>query len=415
MDKADFEHPDTRSEFSGQIPLICAAAIGITTGVTATLFYSLGIFIPALQESFGWARGDISLSITVATLGLFMAGAIAGRLADRFGAAVVGATSLVLYAIIVLALALFANTLAEFWIGYFLAALVGAGSTPIVLVRPIITAFRAHRGLALGIALTGGGLAGFWVPLFAQHVITGYGWRWGYAALAATALVAAPIIWTGLRTGQRGTATAKNLVPETGMTASEARRTITFWTLSIAAFAMASGVAGLVVHLVPLFRDLGSDAMSAARLASVVGISSVLGRIVIGIALDRFRPARVSGLILGLSACGVLLLWAFGLRWSLLSVITLGLAAGAELDLLAFLTARYFGQRAYGAIYGWQYSVFALGYGLSPYVIGRMRDATGSYDPALITSAILIAVSGIAIVTVDELRSRVGDQFSHTK
>ena len=115
--------------------LLYASAIGSTAGMTAVMVYSLGAFIPSLQAEFGWSRGDISLGATSLTLALFFTGSIAGRLCDRFGAAVVGAVSLVAYAIAVVVMVSFMRELHHFWIGYFLVAVLGVGSTPIVLVR----------------------------------------------------------------------------------------------------------------------------------------------------------------------------------------------------------------------------------------------------------------------------------------
>src|SRR3546814_4420412 len=55
-------------EFGGKSFLLASAAIGLSAGMTATLFYSLGSFIPSLQAEFGWSRGDISLAVTLMTL-----------------------------------------------------------------------------------------------------------------------------------------------------------------------------------------------------------------------------------------------------------------------------------------------------------------------------------------------------------
>ena len=76
-----------------------------------------------------------------------------------------------------------------------------------------------------------------------------------------------------------------------------------------------------------------------------------------------------------------------------LAVVLLGLAAGAEIDLLAYLTVSYFGRDHYGAIYGWQYSIFALGYGISPYWVGKLHDFSGGYDAPLIGSGILMLIA----------------------
>lgn len=65
------------------------------------------------------------------------------------------------------------------------------------------------------------------------------------------------------------------------------------------------------------------------------------------------------------------------------SVLLIGLAAGAEQDLMAFLVARYFGLKSYGVVYGVMYSSFALGAGAGPWVLGRVFESTGSYNVAL--------------------------------
>ncbi len=233
-------------------------------------------------------------------------------------------------------------------------------------------------------------------------MIQGVGWRAAYMALAATALLAAPLVWFGFRPVELEAARTTLKQTGHGLTAREARGTRHYWLLSVMALTMALGIAGIVVHLAPLFMDLGKSSLSAARLASLIGLSSVFGRIAVGLMLDRFVPSLVSMAILMMAMLGILLLWASGLTWAPLAVILLGLAAGAEIDLLAYLTARFFGTRAYGAIYGWQYSVFALGYGFSPFLVGRVRDIAGNYQPALVGSAALMAMAALAALALGD-------------
>ncbi len=102
-------------EFGGKSFLLASAAIGLSAGMTATLFYSLGSFIPPLEAEFGWSRGDISLAVTLMTLAVFVSGSAAGRLCDRYGAANVGAASLVAYALGVIVLVATAGSIELFW------------------------------------------------------------------------------------------------------------------------------------------------------------------------------------------------------------------------------------------------------------------------------------------------------------
>jgi len=402
--------------------LLYASAIGLTAGMTATMFYSLGAFIQPLQAEYGWSRGDTSLGATFLTLAVFFTGTLAGRLCDRFGAAQVGAYSLVAYAGAVAVMVSTMSELHHFWVAYFLIAVLGVGSTPIVLVRPIITQFYRARGIALGAALTGAGIAGFWVPRLVAEVTAAYGWREAYLVLAAIAMAAAPVVWFGFRRGGRVMAEPGEIPPREGLGHARARRSGCYWLLSFMSFAMACGIAGVVVHMVPLFADLGAEPVRAAQIASTVGIASVVGRLVIGYFLDRLPAVPITICVLLLATLGIFLLWGFGLQWGYMAAILLGLAAGAEIDLLAYLTVSYFGQLNYGAIYGWQYSVFALGYGVSPYFVGQLHDLAGEYSLALLCSAALMGIAALCAIRLPKsaaswlaLEMQIGQKASASK
>jgi MFS family permease len=99
--------------------------------------------------------------------------------------------------------------------------------------------------------------------------------------------------------------------------------------------------------------------------------------------------------VIGLGTFGIALIWFGGLRFGLSGVILIGVLLGAELDLLAYLTSRLFGQLAFGAIYGWIYSVFSIGFGFGPLLMGKLHDQFGSYDIALLTNIALLAVAAM--------------------
>ncbi len=74
----------------------------------------------------------------------------------------------------------------------------------------------------------------------------------------------------------------------------------------------------------------------------------------------------------------------------MLAAVALGFAVGAEVDLIGYYTARYFGLKNYGTIYGFQYSAFMIGAGISPVLAGYVWDKTGNYDVALVGAAGLL-------------------------
>ena len=76
----------------------------------------------------------------------------------------------------------------------------------------------------------------------------------------------------------------------------------------------------------------------------------------------------------------------------------IGFALGIEYDVVAFLTARYFGMRAYAAIYSLLYVCFSTGAGLAPLVFGVIRDRTHDFAPALWLSAGLLPLCSAAFL-----------------
>ncbi len=380
-------------ELTANLGLVAAAALGLTVGMLPGLFYSIGVFMPAWEAEFGWSRGDMSFSLTLATAAMFLFGTAAGRLGDRFGAAAVGSVSLFAYGAILALLPLVIADVRHLWAGYILLAIVGVPSSAIIMVRPITAAFDERRGIAMGVALTGAGIAGFWVPQFVGTLIELRGWRIAMMALGALPCIVAPFIWWGFRGANEGA--ARRNMAEHGIEFRAALRMRPFWILSLMAMAMSLGVGGLLVHFVPLLTDLGATAVRAAAIASLLGLASVCGRIGIGLLLDRFPATIVTVGTLFLAASGALLLYTSGLVYAPIAVMLIGLAAGAEVDLIAYLCSRHFGVRSYGAIYGWQYSVFVLEYGFSPFVVGLMRDSLGNYDFALLSCVVAICLACI--------------------
>ena len=81
-----------------------------------------------------------------------------------------------------------------------------------------------------------------------------------------------------------------------------------------------------------------------------------------------------------------------------ISLILIGFAAGAELDLMAFLAARYFGLAHYAKIYSILYATLAVCSGTAPMIFASVYDATGSYDLGYSMAAGLFLVSVVLIL-----------------
>jgi predicted MFS family arabinose efflux permease len=167
---------------------------------------------------------------------------------------------------------------------------------------------------------------------------------------------------------------------------SAAIRTRQFWQMAISFFIVGSAVATLYVHFMPVLIGSGFSKQAAATVAIVLGPAALIGRIGGGYLLDRFTPHYVAAgvLILPAISYGILLSGDFSLPAVYVCALSMGFILGAEADFMAFLASRYFGQHAFGALYGILLGIFAIGYGIGPVVTGRLYDVTKSYHLSFI-------------------------------
>ena len=407
----------------GWQPLL-AAAIGTGSGVTGLAFYGFGVFVLPLVAAFGWTRGEVATAASFLVLGSAFTAPIVGGLIDRFGARRVGLLSMLAGAIGFAAMTTISGSLALFYAAWFVLAVVGGGTTPVVWTRTVNLWFDKGRGLALGVALAGSGLASFFAPPTLTWVIDRYGWQGGYLAMGGfLLLVAMPLIalllkerpptvehpLAGAAVTPSPAAAADKPLP--GIDFAEAVRHPVFWKIAICFFVVSGVISALIINLIPLLVDRGLDRTGAASIAGLMGISVLVGRILIGFLLDRFSAALVATVVLSVCALGCFVLYLPEVSTSLiiLSVLAIGLAAAAEVDLVAYLSSRYFGLRAYGRIYGWQLTSFYLGAALSPVLAGMAYDRFQSYGPMLFSSAAGLVLGALVLLTLGKPLFRGAD------
>jgi cyanate permease len=171
-----------------------------------------------------------------------------------------------------------------------------------------------------------------------------------------------------------------------------------YWRLLVAFFLISVVVGGLIVSLPPMLADRGIPLADAGRALGLLGFAIIAGRLTIGWLVDRF-PARVVAPVYVLLPALSCTLLAQGVAVTP-SILLIGLSAGAEVDLLAYLMSRYFGMRHYSKIYGWALSAFSAGAGMGPIFAGRVHDLTGTYVAALYSFAVMVVVAAGLIGTL---------------
>jgi len=165
-------------------------------------------------------------------------------------------------------------------------------------------------------------------------------------------------------------------------------------------------VAGPIPNIEAILKARGLEPRSVLQITPSLGLAVIVGRVAGGWLLDRFWAPVVA---MGLFAFSAGAMWLLVnepantlLAW--IGVIGIGILAGLEFDLTAFLTARYFGTRHYGKIYAVLSCFFVLGSGVAPLIYGRAYDVTKRFDTIVTLGAALILLAGILILNLGRYR-----------
>ncbi|MFN3864243.1 MAG: MFS transporter [Erythrobacter sp.] len=400
--------PAQSGEFARGWKVLLAGVLGVMCGASPIPYNVIGFTVGPLREEFGWSQTEAVLPITLFGVIASVLAPVFGWMADRIGVRPVALWSLFAFALAFAAVALTpaSNARSTLYIYYglwMLIGLVGIGSTPVTWSRAINLWFYENRGLALGILLLGTSLAAMIVPRFAVAVIAAQGWRAMYAAVALFplgALVIAFFLFREPRPEERPRAIESESGRLTGVTLGTALGDYRFWIIWLSIACIATAFGGAFINMPSMLALRGVDATTAASVMGVLGIGIFAGRLITGALLDRFWQGLVAFPLLCLPAISAWLLLgeaAMAFPLAALAGFLLGFAAGAESDLIAYLTGRYFGMANYGRIYGMLYMPFGLGSAASPVIYAQVFDRTGSYD-AILTLAIGAFIAGGALL-----------------
>jgi len=384
------------------------------------LVYTFGVFAKPLAREFNSNRAAIALAVSLVDIMVAVMAPVAGRLVDRFNARWVIVLSNVALVACLVGLSLVTPPLWHLYALYALAGAVGTGTVAVTSSRVVANWFDRSRGLALGLSSAGVGIGIFVLPSLVQFIIDEAGWRQAYLGIGVASLViAVPLIAIFLRATPQEvgllpdgigavpavTVATASKEPVAGMTTAEALRTRTFWQLCGAFFFVSACVNGTLGHLAPLLTDQGISGRQAALATSIFGAATIAGRIGNGYLVDRFFAPRVAGMLFGAAAIGLAMLWGGVTGWPAFIAATLmGLAIGAEADVMPFLISRYFGLRSMATLFGVLFGSYTMGVALGRYLLGAGFDATGSYRKPLGYTLVVLILAVVATFLLPKYR-----------
>lgn len=400
--------------------MVLTAALALFLGSPPLLVFSFGVFLKPLMREYHVGRAAISLAFTFHNVVGAISAPVAGRLVDHYGARRVVLPAIVMFGLILLSSRILTGNLWQLYVFYLVLGIVASGMGPVPYGDVISRWFDRRRGLALGLVMVGIGAGAMVMPSVAQRLITMFGWRSAYGFFGAAALlISAPVVAAFLKESPKqmgllpdgatpAASAASKQSSDEGMSWHDAWRSRTFWLMVSAFFLVGASVHACVIHMAAMLTDRGSSFQIAALGSSLVGAALLIGRVGSGYLLDRFSGPRIAAMFFSGVAVGIGLLWMSSSReLAFAGAFLIGLGMGAEVDIIAYLTSRYFGLRAFGEIYGYAFAAFALAGGLGPLLMGFGYERTGSYAPPLagFLTATLVAV--VLITRLGPYRYRV--------
>lgn len=393
-----------RGEFASEWRILVVAFAGMMVSAPVLASYAIGAFVLPLQDEFGWSRSEIQAGIIFAQGGCAICGLMIGAMAQRIGIRKLAISGLVGVSAGFSAAAMISNSLLQYYAALAMMALLGAGSIPVIWSRVITARFEQQRGFALALALTGTGLTGTMLPLILVAINGWLGWRAGFLVLAAMPLIVAlPLVWRWLpASGPEDAPRPDHRRDQAGGGGvNHALRTFRFWILLISIVCLYVGVTGILANVIPAMTSNGMSRTMAATVQSGYAFSLIFGRLGVGWLVDRYWAPAVAVVALTPAAIGSFLL-AGGpsLEQALFGIALVGIAAGAELDLLAYLTSRYFDIRSFSGIYGILYAGVAAAGASGPFIFAWVQESSNSYDLCFYLASGLLAVGGLLLLAL---------------
>jgi MFS family permease len=361
-------------------------------------YYGLPFFFDFITKEYGWSRTVVTSGNAMGKLLVGpMFGFIAGWLIDKYGPRRLMLSGIVMMGIALIGLS-FADSLGLFYLFYIFNALGYVCGGPLPCQVLISSRFDKNRGKAMGIAYLGIGTGGAIVPLIAAALERNYGWHTSLAALGVIAVIIAfPMVYFLRGSSFKGSQTGRSEVAVPIKTILTNRN---FYLLGIGSMCAIGAVGGINQHLKLYLRDLNFTQSQAAHVISLVLLSSLAGRVLMGWLADLIRRKYVMILIylIVASAIPLLLIPDFTGRIYIFAVI-FGIGLGGDYMIIPLMAGDLFGVKALGRTMGIILVADGIAESLFPMLLGALyNDVTKSYAVGFIV-LICVAITGAVIVS----------------
>jgi len=377
--------------------------------------FSFGVFFKSLSTEFGLNRAETSGIFSTYMLLCIIFNIFAGWFVDKFGPKII-VSIMGLFTGLSLLLTSQANSLLQLLVFYSLFSAIGTGGVYVVSMSIVTRWFDKKRGIAIGISTSGIGLGMVMMAPIATYFIAKFGWRISciliglissiFIILMAMLLKKEPGEMGFLPDGveSKGGKTVLSDIKESykqpfSFSLLQAFRTSSFWYLGLSWLLFSSCFHTVLTHIVPHSTDIGISEMKAAAILSLIGATSIPGRLVVGRVSDNIGR-RLTAIICALLATVAIiwLIWSQKLWMFYFFAMVFGFAyAGIDTSIVA-LVGDIFGPRSIGIILGILSIGWLIGAAIGPAIGGWIYDFSNNYFIAFSTDVVALLIVTLLLV-----------------
>ena len=341
--------------------------------------WGLPYYYDFMVQQFGWSRAQVTSGNALSKLVVGPAfGFAAGWLVDRFGP-----RRLMMAGILMAGGALVGlgsvSSLGMFYFFYFFNALGYVCGGPLPNQVLLTRWFHNVRGTAMGIAYLGIGLGGAAVPWISHFLIARFGWQMALRLLGVLIIVVAFPLAFFVKEGAavRPAAGVSEKVPWKAVFASAP-----FWLIIVGSMLSIGAVSGTQQNLkLFLTIDVHYGQGAATRVLSLVLAMSMVGRLLMGWLADWLPKKYVMMLIYVIVAAAIPFLFASGSAGMMYAfAILFGIGLGGDWMIVPLIAAENFDTKLLGRLLGIILTVGGIAEAFAPWLVGHIRDVTGSYS-----------------------------------
>jgi len=392
------------SAFRGGAFQVAATAFVVLFCIVGLALWGLPFYYDFMVQQFGWTRAQVTSGNALSKLVVGPAfGFIAGWIIDRFGPRRLMMAGILMAGGALIGLG-WVSTLGMFYLFYFFNALGYVCGGPLPNQVLLSRWFDKSRGKAMGFAYLGIGIGGATVPWISQALVEHFGWQAALRLLGLLiVLVSLPLAFLVKESPLHTTVAPPLAGPAAGKSPF---KTLPFYLLTLGSMCSIAAVSGTQQNLKLLLSlDRHYSQSEAARVLSLVLSCSIAGRLLMGWLADRFSKKYVMLLTYLLVAAGIPLLFLGQTPFSLYaSAAVFGVGLGGDYMIIPLITAEIFGMRVLGRLLGVILTAGGVAEALSPWLTGRLRDATGDYSISCFLLVGMALLGAMVVLALPERR-----------